>query len=536
MEVITDFLVIGGGLGGLSFALKAAELGSVTVLTKRELNESSTNHAQGGIAAVMDDEDSFAAHFEDTVTAGCYINDEQIVRTVVHEGPARIRELIDWGVQFTQRKNSKEYDLTREGGHSARRILHAGDITGREIQRALSESALAHPNITILENHMAIDLITSSKFIAAERDPRCLGAYVLNVATNEIVTVLAKTTLLATGGSGKVYLYTSNPDVATGDGIAMAFRARARIANMEFIQFHPTCLYHPDAKSYLISEAVRGEGGILKDKRGRAFMKDYHPLKDLAPRDIVARAIDNEMKKSGEDCVYLDVTHLDHSFIRERFPNIIAKCISFGIDPISTPIPVVPAAHYTCGGVVADQWAQTDLSGLFAVGEVTSTGLHGANRLASNSLLEAVVFSDRAIKKAAELLPNIPAPPKGVIPPWDPGNAVVPDEMIMVSHNWDELRRLMWNFVSIVRSNRRLMRARHRIDVLQQEIKEFYWDFKPSVDLLELRNITQVASLIVACAHKRKESRGLHFNIDYPETDDIHWKRDSLIVPYKNTY
>ncbi|BCR04870.1 L-aspartate oxidase [Desulfuromonas versatilis] len=528
MKITADFLVIGSGIAGLSYALKVAGHGSVAVVTKREVSETATNLAQGGIASVLSETDSFEAHIQDTMVAGAFLSHQDVVQMVVEAGPEAIQDLIDWGVKFTK-NDDNTYDLTREGGHSQRRILHAKDVTGREIERALVEAASNHPNITIYEHHNAIDLITEAKVTHRRQSPnRCLGAYVLDIRNKEVVTFGARITVLATGGAGKVYLYTCNPDVATGDGVAMAYRAGATIANMEFMQFHPTTLYHPHAKSFLISEAVRGEGAILRRRDGSAFMEQYHQLKDLAPRDIVARAIDNEMKVHGDDCVFLDITHRGADYITSRFPNIYETCLSYGIDMTKEPIPVVPAAHYLCGGVKVDNWGESDIRNLFAIGEASFTGLHGANRLASNSLLEGVVYGNRAARQSLERIKEKPTP----FPPiaaWDAGNATNSDEEVVVAHNWDEIRRCMWNYVGIVRSSKRLVRALRRIQMIQDEITDYYWDFYITSDLIELRNITTVAELIVRCALERKESRGLHYTIDHPDTDDVHWKRDTII-------
>jgi L-aspartate oxidase len=531
MEIHTDFLVLGTGIAGLSFAIKAAELGTVAMVTKKNKTDSNTNLAQGGIAVVQDQTDRFEYHIKDTLTCGAGLSNEEVVRFVVTEGPERIHELVKWGVEFTRSEADPErFDLGREGGHSMRRVVHAKDLTGREIERALHEKAGRNDNIRIFENHIAIDLIMKSSVLGQkmERGDRCLGAYVLDIERNEIHTFRAKFVMLSTGGIGKVYLITTNPDIATADGIAMAYRAGAKIANMEFIQFHPTCLYHPDAKSFLISEAVRGEGAILKLKNGATFMEKYHPMKSLAPRDVVAKAIDTELKKSGDDCVLLDITHREKDFLISRFPNIYEKCLEFGVDMARDPVPVVPAEHYLCGGVMVNDMGETSIPGLFACGEVSCTGLHGANRLASNSLLEAVVFAHRSFMRVAELLPDVGEDPVP-IPPWDARGATESDESVVVSHNWDEIRRCMWNYVGIVRSDKRLERAQRRIDLINREIDEYYRNFIVTRDLLELRNIAVTAKLIVTCARMRKESRGLQYNLDYPEKNDRVWLKDTVV-------
>ncbi|MBW1990337.1 MAG: L-aspartate oxidase, partial [Deltaproteobacteria bacterium] len=491
MQYKFDFLVIGSGVAGLLFALKVSAHGRVAVVTKKGLSDTSTSQAQGGIAAVFSQVDSFELHKKDTLEAGDGLCHEDVVDMVVENGPERIRELMDMGAQFNLGVSGEPgedggpcLDLGREGGHSAKRIVHAADMTGREIQRVLLEKVADNENIEVFENHIAIDLINYSMrikrgIIVASQQETCCGAYVLDTVNSVVHTFAADITLLATGGAGKVYLYTSNPDIATGDGIAMGYRAGATVANLEFVQFHPTCLYHPKAKNFLISEAVRGEGAVLIDAKGNAFMEKYDPRKDLACRDVVARAIDLEMKKSGDECVYLDITHKDADFIRERFPNIYRRCLEFGIDMARQPIPVVPAAHYMCGGVATDMDGKTDIDRLYAIGETACTGLHGANRLASNSLLEALVYADRAAKRAGEelaaggLSPPCPEPPA-----WDEVGTVDSDEAIMVSHNWDEIRRFMWNYVGIVRSNKRLARAENRIENIMAEIREYYWDFR----------------------------------------------------------
>ncbi len=517
MRHTTDFLVLGSGIAGLTFALRAAAHGEVVVVTKRGRADANTTWAQGGISAVLDPSDSFDAHVQDTLVAGAGLCKPDIVRLCVENAPARIRDLIDLGTRFSRAQDPAHgsgFELAREGGHSARRVIHAGDITGREVERALLEAVEKNPRIKVLEHHMAVDLITLSKFGGPEV---CTGSYVLDTRSGEVQTWLARATILATGGAGKVYLYTSNPDVATGDGVALAYRAGAEVANMEFYQFHPTALWHPQAKNFLISEALRGEGGVLRLEDGTAFMKKHHPMADLAPRDVVARAIDYEMKRTGEDNVWLDMTHHTADFLRQRFPNIHAECMRWGIDMTEKPIPVVPAAHYLCGGVTTDTRGRTSIPGLWAIGEVACTGLHGANRLASNSLLEGLVFGHIAANDVASTAVSEPA--SGKVPDWDPGTAVPSDEAVVVAQNWDEIRRLMWNYVGIVRTTKRLQRAQRRIAVLQEEIREYYWDHLVTRDLLELRNIATVAELIIACGLARKESRGLHYTLDHAETD-----------------
>ncbi|MFH0809837.1 MAG: L-aspartate oxidase [Pseudomonadota bacterium] len=533
-EIRTSFLVIGSGIAGLCFALKAAQTGPVVLVTKLGIQDTATQLAQGGIASVSGEDDSFDLHIRDTLEAGDGLCHPDVVDLVVRNAPGRIAELVEAGVHFSLKHGQAgDFHLGREGGHSRKRILHAYDFTGREIEDVLAARAREHPNIAILENHICIDLITHFKLlrrgaITTNHEESCWGAYVLDNATGSVQTIMARATVLATGGAGKVYLYTSNPDVATGDGVAMARRVGARIANMEFVQFHPTCLYHPLAKNFLISEAVRGEGARLVDRRGRPFMDKYHPLKDLACRDVVARAIDNELKKSGNDSVFLDITHRGREFLEERFPNIFARCLSFGIDMSKDPIPVVPAAHYLCGGIVTDSWGNTTIKGLYALGEAACTGLHGANRLASNSLLEALVFADRAATAATRELSDDNRPMPSV-PSWDPGGATDSDEAVVVTHTWDEIRRFMWNYVGIVRTDKRLSRARARIETIQREIAEYYWNFIITSDLVELRNLATVSELIIECAGRRKESRGLHFNLDHPCKDDVNGKVDTVI-------
>jgi L-aspartate oxidase len=525
-----DHIVVGSGLAGLSSALHLANAGgTVAVITKLSVDDCNTRYAQGGIACVIDVKDSFDEHVADTLNAGARLCKEDVVRKIVESGPEVIQELIELGAHFTTRgelgdcKHQDEYHLGREGGHSKRRVLHAGDITGEEVERILVSACHENPKISIFENHIAIDLI-ATKRIGWAGENRCLGVYALDASANSVKTFRGLTTTVATGGIGKVYLYTSNPDVACGGGVAMCYRAGARIANMEFIQFHPTILYHPNIRSFLISEAVRGEGAVLKYKNERGefveFMHKYHPMKSLAPRDVVARAIDTEMKRTGAECVYLDITHHDEETLRLRFPNIFEKCLEAGVNMAEDPIPVVPAAHYSCGGVLTDLNGATDIDGLYAVGETACTGLHGANRLASNSLLEALVVAKLSVEHIKQHQPELKqhnAPES--VPVWSCGNATDSDELVVIAHNWDEIRRFMWDYVGIFRTNKRLERAKARIKLIRKEIEKYYWDFLITPDLIELRNIASAAEIIIDSALSRKESRGLNFNADYPYLD-----------------
>lgn len=536
-----DYLVIGSGIAGLSFALKAAKSGSVAVVTKKDKLETSTNYAQGGIASVVGSDDSFQLHIEDTFTSGDGLCHPDVVEKVVKTGPDRIRDLVELGVQFNRKATDKDsFDLGREGGHSRNRILHSLDMTGQAVEKVLIKAAEENPNIVIFEHHMVLDLIIQHHSLKSGamnlyQQDVCRGAYVLDVSTKEIHTFVAHAVLLCSGGAGKVYLYTSNPDVATGDGLAIAYRAGAQLADLEFVQFHPTCLYHPLAKNFLISEAVRGEGAKLIDRRGNAFMEKYHPLKDLAFRDIVARAIDTEMKSSGDDCVFLDISHKDSDFIRQRFPNIYQKCLSLGLDITREPMPVVPAAHYMCGGIVTNLQGQTTIQNLYAIGECACTGLHGANRLASNSLLEAMVFANEASAQCARnieswrnrMLPEVPDCSSKLSAPESANN-----EMVLIAHNWDVIRRLMWNYVGIVRTDKRLALALNHIKQIRMEIKEHMPNIPVNGDLVELQGLALVAELIIRCAVQRKESRGLHYNLDHPQKDNTNWLKDTIVCKH----
>ncbi|AFL72656.1 L-aspartate oxidase [Thiocystis violascens] len=525
-----DVLILGSGAAGLSLALRLRTDLSVAVISKRELAEGSTLYAQGGISAVMDAQDSIESHVQDTLKAGAGLCEPRVVRHVVERGPDNIRWLLDQGVEFTRDAESSStggYHLTREGGHTHRRVVHAADATGYAVETTLEAKIRARPNVTLHEQRIAVDLITS-KHLPDHRDHRCLGAYILNRGTGRVETFLARFVVLATGGANKVYLYTSNPDVSTGDGIAMAWRAGCRVANMEFMQFHPTCLYHPDARTFLITEALRGEGAHLLLPDGERFMPRFDRRAELAPRDIVARAIDHEMKRLGAACVYLDISHRPANFIVEHFPTIHKRCLELGIDIAREPIPVVPAAHYTCGGVMVDAHARTDLAGLYASGETAYTGLHGANRMASNSLLECLVYSESAALDIERRIADCPEPPE--VPDWDESRVTEPDEEVVVTHNWEELRRFMWDYVGIVRTNKRLRRAKRRADLLAQEVIEYYSHFRVSNDLIELRNLLEVADLIIQSALRRRESRGLHYTLDFPHKDATQ-RTPTILIP-----
>ncbi len=522
---IYDVLIIGSGAAGLTSALQLDKHLRVALISKVSLQGGASWLAQGGIAAVFDENDSADAHVADTLVAGSGLCHEDSVRFVVENGPDAVRWLIEQGVAFTRENDQQNYHLTQEGGHSHRRILHTADATGKEVTGTLVEQVIAAENIDIFEQHCAVDLVTQAD--KNSRKIRCTGAYLLDIKTSVIALFHAKSVILASGGASKAYLYTSNPDGASGDGIAMAWRKGCRVANLEFNQFHPTCLYHPKAKSFLITEALRGEGAVLRLPDGSAFMNNFHPDAELAPRDVVARAIDHEMKRLGSDCLYLDISHKPSDFIIEHFPTVYEQCLSFGIDITTDPIPVVPAAHYTCGGIMVSSDGQTDLLNLYAIGENAFTGLHGANRMASNSLLECLVYAQSAAQKINQGIAQISEP--DFIPEWDESRVSSSDEDVVISHNWDELRRFMWDYVGIVRTDKRLQRAQHRIKLLQNEIQEYYSNCKVTRDLLELRNLATVSELIIRCAMQRKESRGLHFTLDYPDLDPI--ARDTVMVP-----
>lgn len=528
--ILTDVLIIGCGAAGLSLALRLADVARVVVLAKGPLYEGSTYYAQGGVSAVLDAGDSIESHVQDTLIAGAGLCRSDAVRFTVEHGRAVIEWLSEQGVPFTMEANAEggaDYHLHREGGHSHRRIVHAADATGRAIQTTLEKRASQHPRITLRDHYSVVDLIPGRKLGFGGN--RCLGAYMLDRRTGKVEVIAARFVVLATGGASRVYLYSSNPDGSTGDGIAMAWRAGCRVANMEFMQFHPTCLYHPQAKNFLISEAVRGEGGYLLLPDGTRFMRDFDVRMELAPRDIVARAIDHEMKRLGAECVYLDISHKPADFIRSHFPNIHAKCLEYGFDMTQQPIPVVPAAHYTCGGVMTDLRARTDVEGLYAVGEVAFTGLHGANRMASNSLLECLVFAAAAAEDIRSQLESAPKPP--ALPAWDESRVTDSDEEVVVSHNWSELRQFMWDYVGIVRTDKRLQRAQHRVELLLREIDEYYGNFRISNNLIELRNLAQVADLIIRSALERKESRGLHYTLNYPKANGSTSPHDTILVP-----
>lgn len=525
-----DVLIVGAGAAGLTLALSLPSSMRIAVLAKSEVTESATLYAQGGISAVLDQNDTLESHIQDTLSTGAGLCHEPTVRYTVENAPQAIHWLVDQGVSFTRVKQadgSEWFHLTREGGHSHRRVLHAADATGRAIETTLESQTEKRSNIDIFSQHIVIDLILSDKLGFTER--RCMGAYVLDRKQNRVRVFRAKFTVLATGGAAKAYLYTSNPDVSTGDGIAIGWRAGCRVANMEFMQFHPTCLYHPQAKSFLISEAVRGEGGRLLLPDGTPFMQRFDPRGELAPRDITARAIDHEMKRLGAEYVLLDISYKPAEFITSHFPTIYQKCLEYGIDITKQAIPVVPAAHYTCGGIVTDQHGRTDVNNLFAVGEVSYTGLHGANRMASNSLLECIVFAMSSAKEIIGQIDKVTMP--GKLPEWDESRVTDSDEEVVVSHNWDELRRIMWDYVGIVRTNKRLERAKRRVELLRNEIADYYGHFRVTNDLIELRNLVVVAELIVDCAISRHESRGLHYTLDYPRLDDAVFKHSTVLTP-----
>jgi len=529
-QVECDVLVLGTGAAGLTLALQLADQYQVALIAKGEMTEGCTVYAQGGISAVAQQDDSLASHIEDTLNAGAGLCDEEAVRTAVENGPRAINWLLEQGVSFTkeaQEDGSSDYHLTREGGHSHRRVYHAADATGKEIETSLAEQVRVHPNITIYQHHIAVDLIRGDRI--GWSAGRCVGAYVLDKTEQYVKVFNARCTILATGGASKAYLYTSNPDVSTGDGIAMAWRAGCRVGNMEFVQFHPTCLYHSKAKSFLVTEAVRGEGGRLLLPDGTPFMKDFDPRAELAPRDIVARAIDHVMKRDGLDHVLLDISYKPAEFVTSHFPTIYQRCLEFGFDMTKQALPVVPAAHYTCGGVKTDLNGCTDLDGLYAIGETAFTGLHGANRMASNSLLECIVFAFRAADHIREHINDMPKAPE--LPAWDESRVTDSDEEVVVSHNWDEVRRFMWDYVGIVRTDKRLQRAKHRVDLLKREAQEYYGNFRVTNDLIELRNLVHVADLIILSAMSRKESRGLHYTLDYPERDDSKPPQNTILIP-----
>ncbi len=533
MKQTADFLVIGSGIAGLFFAIQIAKLGKIILITKKKDVESNTNHAQGGIACVLDPQDNFSSHIQDTLSTGNGLSDEEVVRILVEEGPDRIKELLSWGTSFTRAQSSKAFnklDLGREGGHTANRIVHAHDHTGKEVEETLLSTLKQHKNVTLYENHCLVELITNHHLSVKKNKNTCYGAYVFDTIKKKILTIRAKITFLATGGAGQVYQHTTNPDIATGDGIACAYRAGAQINNMEFIQFHPTTLYCTGSDSFLISEALRGYGAVLKNNNGQEFMKKYHPMESLAPRDVVARAIDNEMKISGKPCVYLDIRHASAARTKKHFPTIYARCKELGINITKELIPVVPASHYICGGIPVDIYGNTPINNLYAGGEVSCTGVHGANRLASNSLLEALVFSKRSASDVVKKVKSISHVSAKLLPPWDDKGTTDNEEWILISHNIAEIKNIMWNYVGIVRSNLRLKRALRRIKFLERETEDFYRRTKISLELLELRNIITVSKLIVISALRRHESRGLHYTTDYPEVNNKYWRHDSKII------